>query len=331
MENFDLTKAVEIDPNVSEFLGKHSFDHRIFAIDGVIEVLRAPIPPGWGPTSIKVELVKNGEYPLDPEAIQLLNPYKEKLAGQGWEVKHRVAALDATSSKKSTLQVIFAPTTYEEGTGFHRSLVEGTNQEDSLTLALKERLAIQLTRVGKYSVPGVAVVHVLVVTNDDRLVFCQRSPYAGYHPSRWSVSFEEQINQKDLAFGNTALSAAAIRGFQEEFASGHVITLDDIRILGVFLEYNILNMAFCVYVKAPLSFDEIKSNWDTKAKDKWEAIKIVAEPFTLENIVRFLQLGYYGEIEAKREKFHSTSKYRLFLAAVNRFGLDAVNHAFKSL
>ncbi len=330
MNLLDLTSnTIGINPDIADFLRKHL--HKVFAIDGAIEILRAPIPPGWGPTSVQVELARDDEYPLDPQVIHLLMPYKDELAGSGWEIKHRIATLERISNEIHTLRVVFAPITYEEGTGFHRGLVEAAAQGDDIVLALRERLANQLMGLGKYSVAGVAVVHVVVVTSDDYLVLCQRSPHTGYHPLHWSISFEEQINQKDLASGNATLSAAAVRGFQEEFSSGHTIVPDNVRTLGVFLEYSILNTSFCVYIEAPLSFDELKLNWDSKAKDKWENATVVGEAFTLDNVTRLIQSNYYGETREKRGKFHPTSKYRLLLAAIYRFGSDEIIDALKSL
>jgi hypothetical protein len=102
-------------------------------------------------------------------------------------------------------------------------------------------------------------------------------------------------------------------------------------ILGVFLEYGILNISFCAYIETSLSFNEIKFSWNRKAKDKWEAIAMVGEPFTLDNIVKLLRSSNYGEIIEEKDRFHPTSKYRLLLAAIHRFGSDMVIDAFKSL
>jgi len=326
----DLSKStMGTDRDLTEFLRKHPLDD-VYAIDGVVEILRGPLPPGWRPTSIQVELVRDEEYPLDPQATQLLTPYKNKLAGLGWETKHRVAALEPPSNRNPVLRVAFAPTTYEEGTGFHRSLVEATANGDDSVLELRKQLVNQILRLGRYSVPGVAVVHTLVTTSDNILVLCQRSPHAGYHPSVWSLSFEEQVNQKDLVFGNAALSAASIRGFQEEFASGYGMIPDDASVLGVFLEYGILNIGFCVHIKASLSLAEIKSNWETRARDKWEAVKVVGEPFTLDNVIKLLRLNHYGETREQANRFHPTSKYRLMLAAISEFGSDLVVNAIES-
>jgi hypothetical protein len=146
----------------------------------------------------------------------------------------------------------------------------------------------------------------------------------------WSISFEEQINQKDIAFGNAALSMAAIRGFQEEYSYDRNIAPDNARTLGVFLEYGILNIGFCIFLESPLTFDELYTNWNSRTKDTWENVDLMGASFTLSNITRFLQSPRFENVmEGKVGNFHPTSKYRLLLAALHRFGLDAVKDALE--
>lgn len=330
MKKANLADIVGIDQNVAEFLRNHAINN-VFAVQDSIEILRAPLPTGWTPNSFQLELASDNEYPLDPKALQLLATYRDKLVGLGWETKYRIAVIEHTTTRTPALRVVFVPTTYEEGTGFHHGLVDATTRGDDLALALRERLACQLVRPGRYSAPGVAVVHAIVITADGYVLLCKRSPHVAYSPLHWSLSFEEQINQKDVAFGNAALSAAVIRGFEEELVPDHTISLESARILGIFLGYDTLNISFCAYIETSLSLDEIKSNWNRKAKDKWEAVTVVGEPFTLDNTARLLRSSRYGERIGKQNRFHPTSKYRLLLAAVCRFGSDSVTNAFECL
>ena len=322
-------KSIGIAPELMEFLKKHYFDD-VFAIDGLVEILRAPLPPGWTPATTQIDLASSDEFPLDPQVVQLLTPHKDKLAGQGWETKYRVVALEQPHNSTPKLKIAFAPTTYEEGAGFHRSLRAAVAQRDAFALGLRERLAKQLAQPGSYSVAGIAVVHVIVITADDRLVLCQRSPHAGYHPLCWSISYEEQINQQDTAFGNAALSMAAVRGFQEEFSCDRIVAPDNACTLGVFLEYGILNIGFCVHIESPIPFDELYTNWNSQAKDTWENVDVMGVPFTLRNVARLLQSPHLEEIDGRIGNFHPTSKYRLLLAALHRFGSDAVKDALES-
>jgi hypothetical protein len=316
-----------VDPQLKEFLEKHRRDG-VFAIDGVAEILRAPLQSGWTAATTRVQLASSEEYPLDPQVIQLLTPHKERLAGQAWEAKYRVAALGQNIDGISALKTTLAPTTYEEGSGFHRGLRSAVAQGDASALGLRDRLTEQLVQPGSYSVAGIAVVHVIVITPDDRLVLCQRSPHAGYHPLHWSISFEEQINQSDMVFGNFALSMAAIRGFREEFSCDSMVAAEDVRTLGVFLEYGILNIAFCVLLKSPLSFDELYSIWSSRAKKSWENVDVRGLPFTPGNVAALLQSPRLEkDMEGIDGDFHPTSKYRLVLAALHRFGTDAVKDA----
>lgn len=330
IDNLLIKEIIGIDSNLAKFLNRYPHT-QVLTVDGVLEILGSPLPFGWKKDSFEVKLAEEEEYPLDPQAIQILSPYKEKLAGLGWENKYRVAFLERSSSESTNIQLVFVTTTYEEGTGFHRSLAETLGTKENSSLRFRKRAVNQILNLGRYSVPGIAVVHTIVVTSDNRLVLCQRSPHTGYHPSHWSISFEEQITQKDLAFGQAVFSAAAVRGLQEEFATSGNISIDDVGTLGIFVEYNILNIGFCVYIETPQSFDEIKSNWEKRAKDRWEAVAMVGEPFTLENVVHLLRLNNYeAENGGTKNEFHASSKYRLLRAAIARFGLDTVADALKS-
>jgi hypothetical protein len=329
IKHIDLARIIGVNPDVAKFL---SNCHRSnFAIDGAIEIIRAPLPSGWLPNSIQVELSSDNDYKLDAQAVRLLMPYKDKLVGSGWEMKYRVAVLKQIPHAHPVLQVVFVPISYEESAGFHHSLKEAATQRDDPVLALKERWASQLVQPGTYHLPGVAGVHVTVTTSDGQIILCRRSARAEYHPSHWSVSFEEQINEKDQLFGNAALAAAAIRGLQEEFVPDHTLKPENVNMLGVFVEYGILNLGFLMYIETSFCFDEIRRNWAAGPKDKWEATAVVGEPLTLGNVVRLLKSTDYGKTSDGVSRFHPTSKYRLLLVAIRRFGWDAVTNAFNEL
>jgi hypothetical protein len=251
------------------------------------------------------------------------------MEGQGWETKQRVAALEIVPHERPALRVVLVPTTYEEGTGFHRSLLDASAKNDEYGLSLRDRLARQILQGGRFPTSGVAVVHVVVATSDDRLVLCQRSSSTVYNPSLWSVSYEEQVNQKDLPAGDAILFAAAVRGFQEEFACGADLGLDQVRLLGVFLEYDVINIGFCAYLAAGMPFEEIKSNWEKRAKDQWENVAVVGVPFTLEQAATLLRGNGFGVEKGVRAGFHTSAKYRLLLASISRFGYDAIREALK--
>lgn len=327
MKSPDLSRAVDVQEDIAQFYRRHSC--HAFAVDGAIETMRAPLPLGWLPTSTRVELADSNDYPLDPETVRLLTPFKGKLAGLGRETKYRIVVLEEVQNAPSALRVVLVPTSYEESTGFHLSLMEAASQRDDQVSSLKERWAAQLVGPGTYHLPGTAVVHAVVVTGDDRIVLCRRSPHTNYHPSHWSASFEEQINEKDQHVGGSAVAAAAIRGFREELVPDHVLAPEDVSVLGVFLEYGILNLGFCVQIQTSLGFDEIRLSWGREARDSWEAVSVVGQPFTIGDVVDLVRSGGYGTTSDEFDRFHPTSKYRLLMAAIRRFGLDAVTGTLK--
>ncbi len=322
----DIIKTIGVDGDVKEFLARYSGN--VFAAGGAIETLRAPLHTGWLPNSIQLKVVDANDYPLDHQAVQLLTPYKEKLAGQGRETKYRIALLETIPSTPM-LRIAFAPTTYEESAAFHWSLREAAKHGTRQVSILKEQWGSELIHPGRYYLPGTAVVHVIVTTIDNQVLLCRRSPNTNYHPSHWSASFEEQMNEKDLPFESAAFSSAALRGFQEELVPNHNLKPENVKMLGVFVEYGILNLEFCMQIETSLPLDEIRLFWKTEARDRWEATAVVGEPFTPENVARLLKSRTYGQTSNGIDHFHPTSKYRLILAAIHRFGWDTIVNAFE--
>jgi len=327
MKSFDISTILGVDPEIAGFIV--SCGSSILAVDGAVETVRAPLPSGWPSNSIEVELAGDNDYPLNPQTVNLLMPWKEKLAGTGREIKYRVVVLEQLPKDIPGLRITIVPTTYEESTGFHWSLNEASVRKDDIIRALKKNWACHLLQPGKYNLPGVAVVHVIVTTGDNQIILCQRSENANYHPLSWSTSFEEQINEQDQMFGNAMLSAAAIRGFKEELISDNATKSEGADLLGVFLEYGILNLSFCMHIETSLLFNDIKQNWIAKARDNWEAIDVAGEPFTLDNLVRLLKSHGYKHTSGEIGRFHPSSKYRLLLLALRRFGWDAISGSLK--
>jgi len=98
---------------------------------------------------------------------------------------------------------------------------------------------------GAELLPGLGVVHALIVTADGQVVETRRALDADYYPGAWSVSFEEQIQGEDLQDENPIL-ACLRRGIREEF--GLEVARDQVeaRLVSLFLEWPILNLGAAV-------------------------------------------------------------------------------------
>ena len=320
VSRIDLATTTGVETIVTAFLQECGGSP--LAVGGAIEVLQSSLPLGWSPDAVRTEVGIRDDYPFEDEVTALITRDREEFAEAARETKYRIAAIKDPQGTGSELRATFVPITYEEVVAFHQSLTEAAARSDMWTCELRTRWAKQLLATRTCRLPGSAVMHIVVITGDNQVVLCRRSPRVHYHPSHWSITLEEQINEMDCVAGSIDLFAAAKRGFREEL--GPDANVGDVRVWSVFLEFGILNLGFCSCIETPLCFDEIRYSWNAKARDKWEATDVVGEPFTPANVGRLFALNKYGAAPDEIGSFHPTSKYRLLSAAVRRFGWDAI-------
>lgn len=213
------------------------------------------VGPGEGPASgiCRFTAVPEDEAPLTPPFDAVVNDEHRAAAGAAFEPKYRVAGVRRDDD--GALLVALAPTTWELGRGFHTVARSSPGK-----LAGRGGAGWpEPIPLGDDRLPGIAVVHVVVVTSDRRLLLAQRSRNVGYSPGCWSVSFEEQITRSDLDAGGDAAANAARRGFREEFGEdldpGRAFSLTAI------LEIPILNAAVVTLFECPHTAAEIAERW----------------------------------------------------------------------
>jgi hypothetical protein len=129
---------------------------------------------------------------------------------------------------------------------------------------------------GEQLLPGIAVVHAIILTSDHHVIAALRSRATTYAPLHWSVSFEEQLNEKDFGCDQDAFTAAARRGFHEEFG-GEVSAANVIPLASV-LQVDLLNLGMVMLVRPPMTAREIRDSWLSAASDGWEADDIQCIP-----------------------------------------------------
>jgi hypothetical protein len=61
-------------------------------------------------------------------------------------------------------------------------------------------------------------------------------------------------------------------------------------------------------------------SWKARAREKWENVAVESAPFTLDGTIELLGAAAYQDCTGGRNKFHSSAKYRLLLAAARAFG-----------
>jgi hypothetical protein len=204
--------------------------------------------------------------------------------------------------------------------------------------------------------PGLASVHVILVSSDNMVVEAQRSAQPNtYHPGAWAPGFEEQFARQDLGFvhpdswepgferglsgedvvGNghiyppvAPIRACVLRGLWEEMGlrfPPHAVEIGGIA-LGV--EWPIMNRCILVSVRVPLNGSDIVRTADehaTAQSEKNRELKnrrlIAARE--MEQIVEKHQNGFW--FDKRGDHFHPTSAARIALMLSHSFpGLDSI-------
>jgi len=189
--------------------------------------------------------------PVDDGARAVITAQDVRAVGADLETKYRIAAIDSASAP---VTVALAETTWREAAAFHRALrrleVDAPEKLDGLLGAWFDHRPL----------PGVASVHVIVITSDRQVVLAQRGEATIYAARRWSASFEEQISDSDfLTEPDDVFAAAARRGFGEEL--GDATAIVNVEHLGAIMEMPLLNPSIVSVVRLSLSFSEVHDGW----------------------------------------------------------------------
>lgn len=169
--------------------------------------------------------------------------------------------------------------------------------------------------------PNSLCAHTCIVTKDGWLVVMKRSPHTSYYPGCYSVSTEEQLSILDIYADGVRLNTWIERMCEEELGltrkNSNCGTLGEARLMSIFEEKDILNVAFCVFLRLNVKkrqLNAILSDWPRKDYEgaftfvRWE---------TLWN--HWLKAALSGA-----ERYHPTSIYRFYFAALAAGRLDLV-------
>ncbi|MEO3807918.1 hypothetical protein ABGB17_02835 [Sphaerisporangium sp. B11E5] len=143
--------------------------------------------PPWpldGALSLRTRI---DDVPIDAGISATLRDLGNLEMGRNLEQKFRFVDLEYTPD--NSLNISLAPTTWSESRSFHIAL-----ERDPLRLSRgRDGAWIEPVPLGGTVLPGIAVVHGIVLTSDAQVLFAQRNPKVGYAPLHWSASFEEQL------------------------------------------------------------------------------------------------------------------------------------------
>jgi len=173
--------------------------------------------------------------------------------------------------------------------------------------------------------PHSLCLHLIVVTKDKKILLTKRSSKVRYHPSTWSVSLEEQFDEKDLQ--NTVsrgIMNLFSRALSEELGlSNEHYSFSNCKVLSVFLEGDIMNVSLCGVVH--LEIDSIELDQMLKVRvppdyefDKWAFL-------TWDELKKELNPDILDTYE-----YHPSSKYRMLMALIYTFGTWQITDDIKN-
>ncbi len=162
--------------------------------------------------------------------------------------------------------------------------------------------------------PHSLCMHMVVLTSDNRLLLTQRSPKVAYSPQTWSASVEEQLSRDDFAGGPEGIAFNwAARLLAEELGIAHdSYHPDDLRLLSVFLEADILNIAICVYADLRIEESELTARIQAGVRPDYEFDRFEFMDADRETLTR--------EVFRPTRHYHPTSGLRLLYALLKRHG-----------
>lgn len=282
--------------------------HRLLA--GMAAEAVDPPGPGWDllPRAF-FRIVPEGDAPVDASVREFLDEAGDQPAGRGLETKYRLTRLERRGD--GALAANVAETSWELGAGFHMAVRDPRNHP-SPPLAIWRWVEEVLT--GRPRLPGIAVVHGLLLTSDRKLLLTERSRRrVSYAPGHWSASFEEQITESDFACGDEAADRASRRGVEEEFGLVLPARRESVQVISALLELDSLNLGIVALVRPDVDAAAIEARWRTEPRPThaWEAEQIrfiEASPETLRAASR-------GEAEALPQPLHPTSRLRMAMLA----------------
>lgn len=182
----------------------------------------------------------------------------------------------------------------------------------------------EINRTEQIRVPHTFALHMIVVTDDNKVLITKRGPNLHWAPNTWSCSIEEQASVDDLGGGvdGTMLKWGKRTLLEELGASDCAYSDENLRLISVFLESDVLNVSLCGHVVLNISSNQLSDTIKRKPrKDKeftaWEYLPCDEDALMSEILKP--RLGY---------EYHPTSGYRLLMTLVKRNGLPVDSERF---
>lgn len=301
LTRFDALAERAVDPELRRFAGGR------LAWGSQLVLQSCPrITEGWRPEEVRV-IVDPTEYRWP--SLRYRDAYVAWLDGaedfvHRGPVKYRLMANPASFLDDPGLELRIQPNRFAEAVFVHRELSRRP----------ADRLGhVQRVLDGDVVLPQALVLHLTVATRDGFVLLTQRSHKVVYHPRTWSYSIEEQLSTEDLAYDESSVIACWVaRALGEELGVRRAeATGGDVRILAVFLEADILNVAIAALVTLDLDRERLDGTirgWPRKDYEfgDWD---FIAWSDLASHLVR------------PDRRLHPSSGLRMFLAGIVKFGV----------
>jgi len=237
--------------------------------------------------------------------------------------KMAIAGISTDLQTDSTVSVVLRRTNWREVRAFQEAVE--THSRPDLTYPLMHH---HFDFRG-CPVPNIAVAHCIVETSDSMFLVTQRSPSVRYHPRHWSVSLEEGLSFYDLEADQDILEAATVRGVREELGIDVQNLVEGFDVLGVLVEFPILNPALVTFLRIDCSASQIRRSWKNlcqRSDSVPEVIALSFLPVQLESLIR----EWRSTVPSPQREsgtpgpWHPTSRFRLLVAMIHCFGVEDV-------
>jgi len=243
--------------------------------------------------TVAVRTIRPADAPIDELATSLVNAEDRVAVGPNLEPKYRICSIEQPDGE--TLQVTVAETSWQSGAAFLRVVRDRRRVPEATHQRL---LHTVLDETGW--LPGLAAVHCVLLTGDRQVVATRRPGNSEFAAGRWSVSYEEQLTSVDFDGDEDPFSAAARRGYAEEFQlPGKTL---GVRIIGAIVETQILNRSLLALVQTDVTAEQLNG----VALDNLPEIDAISTIASTPGVLRR---------EALRDDLHPTAPIRLEILA----------------
>lgn len=189
---------------------------------------------------------------------------------------------------------------------------------------LRTKFIEEINRTEQVRVPHTFCLHMVVITDDDKVLITKRGPNLHWYPNTWSCSVEEQASIDDLRGGvDGTMLRWGKRALLEELGAGDSSYSDDnLRLISVFLESDVLNMSLCGHIRLNITSDQLSETIKRKPRKDKE--------FTAWEYLEYSDDTLMSEILKPRAAYtyHPTSGYRMLMTLLKRNGLPDDSERF---